>query len=97
MFHKSCVSVHNKQKLNQKRKHAESFNVRDASENCSWSYPIEVRVNRSDVDLRNFIAICFFRGEGDYQEKLHRCETNAVNQKVRKITHKLGDTTIMVE
>ena len=32
MFHKSCVTVYNKQKLNRKRKHAGSFNVRDAPE-----------------------------------------------------------------
>ena len=32
VFHKSCVTVYNKQKLNRKRKHAGSFNVRDAPE-----------------------------------------------------------------
>ena len=33
VFHKSCVTVYNKQKLNQKWKHAESLNVCDAPEN----------------------------------------------------------------
>ena len=51
VFHKSCVSVYNKQKLNRKRKHAESFDIRDAPENSSESDPIEVRVNRNNVDL----------------------------------------------
>ena len=44
VFHKSCVSVYNKQKLNRKRKHAELLNVRDAPENSSESDPIKVRV-----------------------------------------------------
>ena len=87
VFHKSCVSVYNRQKLKRKRKHAESFNVRDAPENSSGSDPIEVRVNRSNVDLRNFIPNCLFYGEGGYEEKLHRCETFAINQKVRNIAH----------
>ena len=83
VFHKSCVSVHNKQKMYRKQKHAESFNICDAPENSSESDPIDLQVNRSIVDLRNFIPNCFFCGEGDCEEKLHRCETFAVNQKVR--------------
>ena len=83
--------------MNRKRKHAESFNVRDAPENSSESDPIEVRVNRSNVDLRNFIPNCFFCGEEDCEEKLHRCETFVVNQKVRKIAHELGNITIMAK
>ena len=73
------------------------FNVSDAAENSSESVPIEVRVNRCNVDLRNFIPNCFFCGEGDCEEKLHRYQTFAVNQKVRKIAHELGDTTIMAK
>ena len=51
----------------------------------------------SNVDLRNFIPNCFFCGEADCEEKLHKCETFAVNQKVRNIAHELGDTTIMAK
>ena len=90
VLQKSCVSVSNKQKLNRKRKHAKSFNVRDAPENSSESDPIEVRVNHSNVDLRNFIP-------NDCEEKLHRCEIFAVNQKVRKIAHELGDTAVVAK
>ena len=65
VFHKSCVTVYNKQKLNRKRKHAESLNVCDAPENSSESNAIEVRVSHSNVGLRNFIPNCFFCREGD--------------------------------
>ena len=51
VFHKSCVSVYNKYKLNRKQKHAKSFNVRDAPENSSESDPIEVRVSHSNIDF----------------------------------------------
>ena len=47
--------------------------------------------------MRNFIPSYFFCGEGDREKKLHRCETFALNQKVRKIAHELGDTTIMAK
>ena len=95
VFHKFYVSVYNKQKLNQKRKHAKSFYLCDAPENSSESDPTEVQVNRSNVDLRNFLPNCFFCGERDYEEKLHRCEKFDVNKMLRKISHELGDTTIM--
>ena len=78
VFHKSCVSVYDKQKLNRKLKHAESFNVFDAPENPSESDPIEVRINYSSTDLRNFIPNCLFCGEGDCEKKLHRCQAFAV-------------------
>ena len=42
VFNKSCASVYNKQKLNRKRKHTESLNVRNAPENSFESDPIEV-------------------------------------------------------
>ena len=96
VFHKSFISVYNTYKLNGKQKHAGSFNVRDASENSSESDPVEVRVNRNNLDLSNFIPNYFFCG-GDCEEKLHRCETIAINQKVRKSAHELGDTTIMAK
>ena len=48
-------------------------------------------------NLQNFIPNCFFSGEPDCEEKLHRCETIAVNQKVRKIAHRLGDTRVMAK
>ena len=51
VFQKSFVSAYNTQKLNGKQKHAESCNVRDASENSSESDPVEVRVNRNNLDL----------------------------------------------
>ena len=97
VFQKPCLSVYNEQKLNRKRKHVESFNVRDAPENSCVSDPIEVRVNCCNVKLQNFIPNCFFCGEGKCEEKFHRCETSAVNQKERKIAHELGDTTIMAK
>ena len=53
-------------------------------ENSSGSDPIEVRVNRSNVDLRNFIPNCFLCGEEDCEEKLHRCETFACCQPKNK-------------
>ena len=83
--------------MNRKQKHAKSFNVRDVPENSSESDPIEGRVNRSNIDLWNIIPNCFFCGEGDCEEKLHGCEKFAVNQKVRKVAHELGDTTIMAK
>ena len=83
--------------VNQKRKHAELLNVCDAPENSFETDPIEVRVSRSNVDLQNFIPNCFFCGEGDCEEKLHRRETFAVNQKVRKIAHELGNAKIMTK
>ena len=46
VFHKSFISVYNKLKLNQKRKHAESSNVRDASENSLESDLVEVRFTK---------------------------------------------------
>ena len=95
VFHKFYVSVYNKQKLNQKRKHAKSFYLCDAPENCSESDPSEVQVNRSNVDLRNFLPNCFFCGERDCEEKLHRCEKFDVNKMLRKISHELGNTAIM--
>ena len=71
------------------------MNVRDAPENSSETDPIEVRVNSSNVDLQNFISNCFFCGGEDCEQKLHRCEAVAVNQKVRRIAHELGDNAIM--
>ena len=71
------------------------MNVRDAPENSSEPDPIEVRVNSSNVDLQNFISTCFFCGGEDCEQKLHRCEAVAVNQKVRRIAHELGDNAIM--
>ena len=46
VFHKSFISVYNKLKLNQKRKHAESSNVRDASENSLESDLVEVQFTK---------------------------------------------------
>ena len=46
VFHKSFISVYNKLKLNQKRKHAESSNVCDASENSLESDLVEVRFTK---------------------------------------------------
>ena len=80
MFHKSCVTVYNKQKLNRKRKHAGSFNVHDAPETL---------LSLIQLKFESIVATLIY--------ELHRYETFAVTQKVRKIAHELGDTKIMAK
>ena len=95
LFHKSCVSTYNKQKLSRKRKHAESLGVSDEPQTSFEPDAVEVRINRSNANLQNFVPKCFFCGEGKSEEKLHQCETFSVNQKVTKIAHELQDATIL--
>ena len=76
--------------MNRRQKHAESFNVRDAPENSFESDPIEVRVSRTNIDLRNFIPDCFFCGEGDCEEKLHRYEKINCQPKSKKGRTQIG-------
>eukprot|EP00794_Sanderia_malayensis_P004251 gene4251-4816_t len=102
VFHKSCVSLYNKQKLNRKRKYQESLNEKQGEEELRNKDPAVTaqpsqRPSRRSIDMKNFAMACFFCGEQDDKANLHQCETLTVHQRVKRCAEDLGDTHILAK
>jgi len=100
VFHKSCMSSYNKQKLERKRKlpqvkssDSACQNQEDESEvfdNCAKRRSSK-RSEEKPVNLEK----CFFCEK--FSKDLHRCQTLQLNQKVRNIALEMGDNQVLAK
>ena len=87
VFHKSCLSMYDKQKLSRKRKL-----VVESEDNDKPS-----RSTRRNTTTHNFSGNCFFCDKEDEEIELHLCQTLYLDMRVRKIAHELNDTKLLAK
>ena len=101
VFHKSCMSSYNKQKLERKRKlpqvinadsacHNEEDNKREESDSAA-----KRRSTRKSEEKSANLEKCFFCGE--FSKDMHKCQTLELNQKVRDIATEMGDKQVLAK
>ena len=101
MFHKSCMSVYNKQKFERKRKIPQaksldpSFHNEEDSESEVFDSEAKRRSTRRSEEKPTHSEKCFFCGE--FSKDIHRCQTLELNQKVRDITTEMGDNQMLAK
>ena len=98
VFHKSCISCYDKQKLARKRKKIEKASDGKSKKGkleedvpCEQKDSLE-RPNRFRKESNNE---CFFCDSLDKTEKLHKCQTLSLHNKISVMATYLGDTTIL--
>ena len=100
VFHKSCISNYNKQKLLRKRKLEDTFSS-STDEICQdtedSSETIHKRTTRLSLTLRNFQSSCFFYDQVDDQNKFHESQTISTCSRVKKIAVELSETKLIVK
>ena len=100
VFHKSCISNYNKQKLLRKHKLEDMFSsstddiCQDTEE---LSETIHKWTTRHSLTLLNFQSSCFFCDQVDDQKNLHECQTIATSSRVNEIAVELSDTKLIAK
>ena len=101
VFHKSCISNYNKQKLLRKRKLQDSFPAPGEDNTCEdeedSSKVLSKRTTRKSLTLRNFQSTCFFCDQVDDKSNLHKCQTIATSTRVKRIAVELPDTKLIAK
>lgn len=87
-FHKGCISLYNKQKLERKRK---SF---EEPESVDVAGPSR-KMTRLSTNLKNFIERCFFCEKDESHEQLHECLSIPTSNRIKTMAEELNDLKIL--
>ena len=93
VFHKSCISLINKQKLERKRKSAESIFLEKVESEQIDDIDRGIVPERAtwwSQKLKKFVQNCFFCDKPDIYKSLYLCQSLKINQNLRTIRKNLG-------
>ena len=94
-FHKSCIGMYNKQKLERKRKSYEKQNTENYDDDGGEG-PSR-KLTRLNTKLEIFSESCFFCDEENPQLKLHECMSLSISNRVKAMTNDLGDVRLLAK
>ena len=101
LFHKSCMSAYNKQKLERKRKLSQvksldpAFHNEEDNESEVFDSEAKRRSTRRSEEKLTHSEKCFLCGE--FSKDMHRCQTFERNQKVRDIATEMGNNQMLAK
>ena len=93
-FHKTCISMYNKQKFERKRKCYEQVKS-IGSEDSDCAEGPSKKLTRLKTKMRNYSESCFFCDEDKLQQKLHECMSLSISHRVKAMASDLGDTWLL--
>lgn len=99
VFHKSCMTSYNAQKLARKRKMITVNNENDSTECIEDESTAKVKKlsTRQSSSILTFCKSCFFCEDENDASNLHQCETLVVSRKVKEIADYLKDSKVIAK
>ena len=92
-FHKSCISMYDKQKLNRKRKRNEAEESSGEAEESNDRQ----HTTRRSLSAKNFTDKCFFCDTAKVNEELHTCQTLYLDMRIRNIAQEMNNAKLLIK
>ena len=94
-FHKSCIGMYNKQKLERKRK-SYTKQTKENEKDDGGEGPSR-KLTRLNIKLENFSESRFFCDEENPHLKLHECMSFSISNRVKAMANDLGDVKLLAK
>ena len=92
-FHKSFISMYDKQKLNRKRKRNEAEESSGEAEESNDRQ----HTTRRSLSAKNFTEKCFFCDTAKVNEELHTCQTLYLDICIRNIAQEMNNAKLLIK
>ena len=88
-FHKSCIIMYDKQKLNRKRKRNDCWEAEQSNDRQNTT--------RRSLSAKNFTDKCFFCDTANLCEELHTCQTLYLDMRIRNIAQEMNNAKLLIK